>query len=241
MYALAPLAAVAIALLFGLHPEIAATLIAFAISPMPPFLPAAQIRAGGEAPYSAALLTASSLLAVVTVPVTMWLLGEYFGISLITPESQVVQIILATVILPLAAGVALHHLAPGLAASLAKPVSLVAGLLLAISGIALAAASWSAIWSLAGDGTLIAIVAITAIGLAIGYLLGGPTLEDRASLALATAARHPAVALAVVGANVADRKHVLAAALLYLIVGTLVTTPFVRWRGRQHVLPMKPS
>ncbi len=38
---------------------------------------------------------------------------------------------------------------------------------------------------------------------------GGPTPDDRTALALATASRHPGVALAIAGANVADQKPIL--------------------------------
>lgn len=239
MNVLAPVCAVAIARLLGLRPEIAAVLVAFAISPMPPFLPATQIKAGGDAPYAAGLLAASSLLALVFVPASTWLLAEYFDRSLIAPVERIALIVLVTVLVPLMAGVALRHLMPALATSLARPVSMLAALLLAVSGVALASASWSAIWSLVGDGTLVGIVTFTAAALAIGYLLGGPAADDRSSLALATAARHPAVALAVISANAIDHRSLLAAALLYLIVSMLVTMPFARWRGRRHALSEK--
>ncbi len=46
-----------------------------------------------------------------------------------------------------------------------------------------------------GIGTLLAVVAIAVFGLAVGHLLGGPNEGNHGALAVATAARHPGVAI----------------------------------------------
>jgi BASS family bile acid:Na+ symporter len=85
-----------------------------------------------------------------------------------------------------------------------------------------------------GDRTVLAILEVVALGLLVGFLIGGPGADDRTVLALATAARHPGVALAVASTHFADQKLLLTATLLYLIVSVLVTTPFALWRGHRH-------
>ena len=83
---------------------------------------------------------------------------------------------------------------------------------------------------LIGNGTLLAIVAFVAVGLAVGHLLGGPDPQERGVLALATAMRHPGVAL-VIASGISEADNVVGPALmLYLLVGTLVSAPYVRWR-----------
>jgi BASS family bile acid:Na+ symporter len=86
--------------------------------------------------------------------------------------------------------------------------------------------------TLIGNGTLLAIVVMTAIGLAVGHLLGGPLDEGRPVLALATAARHPAIAAAIAQAAFPDAPLVPAAVLLDLIVVALVSIPYTRWVKR---------
>jgi BASS family bile acid:Na+ symporter len=54
--------------------------------------------------------------------------------------------------------------------------------------------------SLVGNGTILALGAFTLAGLAAGHLLGGPNRDDCTVLALATASRHPGVALAIASA-----------------------------------------
>ena len=87
--------------------------------------------------------------------------------------------------------------------------------------------------SFVGDGTVLIIAAVAAIGLAIGHWLGGLDPDDRQSIALSTASRHPAVALAVAAVGGAEPKRELAAILLYLIVAGVISLPYVQWRRRQ--------
>jgi len=70
-----------------------------------------------------------------------------------------------------------------------------------------------------------------AIGLAVGHLLGGPAREDRSVLALATASRHPGVALAVAH-DTASLMSVLGIVLVCLIVGALFGAVYTKWIAR---------
>ena len=73
---------------------------------------------------------------------------------------------------------------------------------------------------------MVALTGLAIVGLAVGHALGGPVPADRTALALATATRHLAVALAVgtSGSIVrADQKSMLGIILLYLIVATVIS------------------
>jgi BASS family bile acid:Na+ symporter len=56
---------------FHLHPAVEITLIALAVSPIPPTLPKRALKAGGEASYTIGLLVAASLLSIVFVPLVV--------------------------------------------------------------------------------------------------------------------------------------------------------------------------
>ena len=62
---------------------------------------------------------------------------------------------------------------------------------------------------------------------AAGHALGGPSREERAVLALTTACRHPAIAIAVAGANFPHERLVPAAVLLYLLVNVLLSAGYI--------------
>jgi BASS family bile acid:Na+ symporter len=88
--------------------------------------------------------------------------------------------------------------------------------------------------SLIGDGSLLAIVAFVAVGLAIGHLLGGPDPDDRTTFALATATRHPGVALVIAAGIFPGGTLVAPALMLYLLVTAIASAPYVMWRKRRH-------
>jgi BASS family bile acid:Na+ symporter len=90
--------------------------------------------------------------------------------------------------------------------------------------------------SLIGHGAIIAFVAFVLVGLAAGQLLGGPSPEDRTVLALSTALRHPGVAIAIAYTNFPQEKLALAAVMLYLLLGLLLTIPYIKLRRRQHAM-----
>jgi hypothetical protein len=75
------------------------------------------------------------------------------------------------------------------------------------------------------DGTIVAIVAFFVLGMAVGHALGGPKPAERAVRALASAARHPGIALAILTANLPDHKSALAAIQLSVVVSMIVPIP----------------
>jgi BASS family bile acid:Na+ symporter len=67
----------------------------------------------------------------------------------------------------------------------------------------------------------------------VGHVLGGPLEADRTALAISTASRHPAVALAVATSGpLGEIKTELAIILAYLVVATIVCIPYQKWRER---------
>jgi BASS family bile acid:Na+ symporter len=122
---------------------------------------------------------------------------------------------------------AVHALAPGFAQRIAKPVGLVATSLLALGALAILAGTLPVALSLIGNGTILILVTFVAVGLAVGHWLGGPDVDGRVVLALSTACRHPALALAIAGATYPDEKRVVGAIVLYLLLNALVSIPYV--------------
>jgi BASS family bile acid:Na+ symporter len=86
-------------------------------------------------------------------------------------------------------------------------------------------------------GTVAAIAVFTVLGLAFGHLLAGPDPGDSAVLALASAVRHPGIALAVAGANFPS-LDVGAVIILYLLIGAVVCIPYMkRMHQRAAAMP----
>lgn len=224
--------AVAIALVFPLDRPIKVMLIALALSPVPPVLPKKLITAGGGHDYVMALLFSASVFAIAWAPIAGAILDRIFPADISIPPGPVAMLVFTTVLGPTLAGVAVRRLAPGAAQRIAAPLAKAAGiLLLAAAGLMLAKAAPAMLAQL-GDGTLLAIVAFVVLGLVAGHLIGGPSPGDRSVLALATASRHPGVAMAIAHLAAPQEKAVSAAVLLYLVVSIVVTTPYVGWRKK---------
>ena len=224
-----PACAVALAAAFELRTAVKWALVTLAISPVPPFLPIKQINAGGRAPYAISLLVVEALAAIGFVPGAIVVCGSVFHNDAYIGISTVTLIILATVLVPLALGMLARRFAPNLAAQISDPVGRVGSLLLLIGLAGMLLINVGGMVSLFGDGTILAIVAFSVLGLAVGHALGGPEPAGRAVLALASAARHPGIALAIVTANLPDHRSGLAAILLFVVVSMIVPIPYLRW------------
>jgi BASS family bile acid:Na+ symporter len=229
-----PLTAVTLAAAFDLPYAVKLTLIALAVSPVPPILPMKQIRAGGSESYTVGLLFAAALLSIVMVPVIVEMAGRLFDTPAHVPFSAVGLIVFVTVIAPLLAGMTVRFLAPGLAQRIARPVSSIAMVALLVGVAPIVYVAFPAAVTLFGNGTVAAFVVFVVAGIATGHLLGGPGLENRVVLALATATRHPGIAMAVAHFVAPTEKLVLGAVLWYLIVGVAVSAIYLAWCRRRR-------
>jgi BASS family bile acid:Na+ symporter len=234
MNVLLPLFAAYTAAVLDLRRAIEILLVALAVSPVPPLLPGKQLQLVTHQAYVFGLLGATSLLAIVLAPLAMAAIGLVFSHRMDVSPWVIARVVTLTVLLPFSLGIiARRH-----ASKFAERASLVAGkvgvLLLVVAALPVLFAFWSKIVSLIGDGTILAIVAFTVVGLVVGHLLGGPDPDNKTALALATATRHPGVALAVAASSFPDEKLVEPAMILYMAIGAVVSIPYVAWRKRVH-------
>jgi bile acid:Na+ symporter, BASS family len=220
--------------LFRLRPEVEVALIALAVSPVPPFLPLRQMKVAGDREYINGLLGATSLLSIVLTPLTVLLIGLAFSRHAAIDPLKVARVVAITVFLPFAAGLLTAHLKPVLAERLSPLAKKAGSLLLILACLPILIKMWPGMMALIGDGTLLAILVFVAVSVVVGHLLGGPDPADRAVLALATPMRHPGVALVAAASTVGGAKLAAPAVLLYLLVGTLASIPYVRWYRARH-------
>ena len=238
---LMPLFAIALALLFDLHPAVKIALVALAVSPVPPLVPKKVLKAGGDATYMIGLLVAASVLSIVTIPVAMEVLQRAFAVPLAMPAGAIALLVVTSVLAPLALGIAIRRFAPTFAQRVAGPVALVATIMLAVGVLPILLKAVPVAVSLIGNGTLLALVAFVVVAIAAGHLLGGPRPDERTVLAVATASRHPAVAMAIAHANFPDQRMVAAAVVLYLLVGGVLSALYLKWSARRAGAPVTPA
>jgi len=233
MLVVMPVVAAALASAFDLDRAVKIGLVALALSPMPPFLPSRHIKAGGEPSFAIGLLVATSLISIVYVPLAVALLKLLFDIPLSLSVSHVIVPIGWTVFIPLVVGLVIKRFAPDFAMRVAGPAGRLASGLMLLGLIPLAVMSLARAMPLVGSGAFLAMLILSVLGLGVGHLLGGRVPGDRATLALATAARHPGVAMAIAKANFPDQALVFPVVFLYVLLNVIVSVPYVRWNARQ--------
>ena len=185
---------------FPLPPAVATGLAVLAAAPGAPLTTKRTEMAGGELQYAVNLQLTLALLAVVVTPL---ILSVYFSIFDLLIERvaplEVARQIAQVTFLPVIAGFLTRRFLPGVAARIGNPLRVLANILLIILVLMLVVLlalvpdlrgmlnlGWPAI---------MAIVLMVALSLTAGHLLGGPTQEKRAVLAVASIARNVGLAL----------------------------------------------
>ena len=227
-----PIVAVLLATTTNLHPAVRVALVALAVSPVPPVLPGKHLKLGARDAYLYGLLVAISILSIVLIPVTMALLGGLFGRVARIEPGMVARVVAGSVLAPLAAGMLIRHLWPAFAAKASSIASTIGTLVLVAALLVVLTSAWPRFGALIGDGTLLALMVFAAIALLVGHAFGGPDEDDRTVLALATASRHPGVAIVIGAALFPDEKLVPMAVVLYLLAGSIASVSYAAWRKR---------
>ncbi len=159
---------------------------------------------------------------------------DFFGRPFTPSEWHVVGIVAIFALLPLAAGMAFRRLWPAQADRIEGPVLLVGDIVLRLAALALLETSWRAIWTLIGDGTVIAIAVFVVVGLVAGHLLEDrmPMDEPRSRLRRHRATRRSRFRLR---RRTPPRRDCSARAiLLYLLLNAIIGVPYTLWRQKQH-------
>jgi BASS family bile acid:Na+ symporter len=234
MQVLTPLLAVAMALTLPLHPGVKIALVLLSLSPVPPALPGKELKVGGNRPFAVSLLVVSALLSIAVIPLSLSLLNHFSTYTLGIEPIAVARLVAESVFIPLAVGTSVGAISGEFGLRVSPIVAKAATGLLVLGILPPLIVALPAMGMLLGDGTLVVCAALCVSALFIGHALGGPNRGDRTVLALSTAMRHPAMAIALAKANFADEPLVIPAILLYLIVALVVRAPYMKLSVRRQ-------
>jgi BASS family bile acid:Na+ symporter len=238
VFMIMPVVAVVLARMFDFRPTVEIALVALAISPVPPLLPKKETKAGGHASFGLGLMAVLAFLSIVTVPAALELLERFSGRPLAMAPAAIAGMVLTSVLAPMAAGMAFRAVLPVVGEHLEKPVTRVGMVLLPLATLALLSATLPALGALIGGGTVLAMVIFVVAGLGIGHVLGGPDPDHSVVLALSTACRHPAIALAILATNFPDERFG-GTLLLYLLVNAVLGIAYLTWQRRRGGSPLR--
>lgn len=201
-----------------------------AISPGAPVALRRSLGAGGHRSFAPALQIAIVTLAVVSMPLYIAGLDEYYAASATVDPGHLARQVLVAQLVPLGLGMFMTKFAPRISAWLEPRLAKVGGLMLLL----LLALALLDIWKpvvTAGWRVSLAIALVTALAIAIGHALGGPDPATRTATGISCAARNPGLALLVATLNNAA-PPIVATVLAYLVIAGLTLIPYVVWRKR---------
>jgi BASS family bile acid:Na+ symporter len=238
MFVVMPLFTLLLVRLFPLQAGVGAALLGFSVSPMLPPWGKTGTAVGGQRDYVFGLQVLATAVAILVVPVMLWLVALVFKVEGQFDSFAFSMILLVTVGIPLALGVAIARYLPDLARWIGGKAARVGQVVLLLGAVALLVTSYSTILGVLGNGTLLAAVVIVCVSLLVGHLLGGPDAGNRGALATATACRHPGIALLLAVGVVADfERAILGTVLVYLIASLVISALYQRW----HRSPSGPG
>jgi BASS family bile acid:Na+ symporter len=236
MYVALPAFVLMVARFVPLQEGVGAVLLGFAVAPVLPPWAKKAAAAGGQADYVIGLQLLSTGVAVLVIPLMIWIVYRVFGVTTVLDPLAVELVLLVTVVAPLALGMGLARLYPSAAPRLAALADRVGGVVLLLGAVVLLIVHGREILGVIGQATLLVSIAVVGFGLLVGHLLGGPDPGNRGALASATVHRHPAIALLLAsGAFPEHEATVIGTVLLYMLASLLLAVPYERWRKSRTV------
>jgi bile acid:Na+ symporter, BASS family len=230
MYVVMPAAAVLMAYLLDLPPRTELSLVILAICAGAPLLPKSLIQFGGDPSYVFSLIVTTSLLAIVTVPVSLYILTELISFNTkVLSTTQVARVILKTFLLPIGLGMIFRHFFPLIAEGINGPLLKISSTVMVLCSTIAMAIGIHLVFYI-GLPSLLAFALFTSVAIIAGHLLGGPDPSCRTSLSIACSSRH--IGLALLFAVNARSQRVLSLVVAYLFASGIVSIFYVIWIKR---------
>jgi BASS family bile acid:Na+ symporter len=221
-FIIVPLVAVLIARGFNLPGATATGLLLMSIAPGVPFLVlSAGRKKGGSHELAIALSLLMPVVSTVTIPIALELVLPAAERPNIT--AGVIVPLLLFQFVPLVAGLVVARWLPRIAERLLRPLSIITLVAFLAILVMLVPAIIRGVVSVFGEFGLLAMFLTVAVSYAAGWVLGGPHIEYRRTIAAGTALRNPAVAMLLATASFAN-TGAAAAVAAYFIIQVIVTS-----------------
>ena len=231
---LVPLAALLLLrspLVAGLPLPVKLAIALMAISPSAPLTLRKADRQGGDRELAAVLQLLAAAAAVITIPLLADLYRAVFQLSGwdVQPLPVARQVLMIQGV-PLMLGVLVRRRLPALAERLVGPLDRVANLLLLLLTVLILVRSWPLLQAFltANLVGLACMALMVLLALAIGWLLSGPGLRERTTVAVVTSTRNPGLALLLASTHAPGVVGLKLAILVYVLLTLLVSLPFLR-------------
>ena len=231
-----PWAALALALLFRLPPELAVGLMLLAASPGGATANIYSHLARGDVALNITLTAVNSLLCLLTLPLILNLALEFFlgaGQYVPPPVRKIVEVAVI-IVLPVSLGMATRALAPAFAARMETPIRLLSVAVLALLIVAAVAQAWSTLLG------FIAVVGLACllfnlISMGVGYAAPRALkLPRRQAIAIAMEIGiHNGTLAIFIALNVLENPMMSVPAAVYSLLMFFTAAIFAFWLNRR--------
>jgi BASS family bile acid:Na+ symporter len=227
---LVPIADLLIILLLKPSPAVAIGLAILAASPAAPLMLVKVPKSGGSLAYMASLHLILALLALLTVPITLDLLSQALGFRAQVGVAAVAKVVGLSILFPVCLGVVIRSRFVKIADAMSPLLAKVGGVMLLILALFVLAINFGFLLKM-DPWSYLAMVLVVATSVAIGHGLGPREPEERTTLAMESASRHPGLAMTIAALNFSPQKA-LPVLVPYMLVFIVVTTIYLQWRKR---------
>lgn len=227
---LVPMAALGIILWLEPSPAVAVGLAILAACPPAPMLLVKVPTKGGSLAYVASLHLSLALLALLTVPSTLFLLSAALGFQAEVGVLAVARVVGQTILLPVCLGIAIRAVVPKVAGAIGPILAKVGGAALPVFALFVVVGTFGHLMRM-GAWSYLVMALVVAVSVAIGHWLGPRDAEEQTTLAMEGASRHPGLAMTIAALNF-DPQKALPVLVPYLVVSMVVTTIYLQWRRR---------
>lgn len=217
-FAFAPICAYALTSWIPIDRSYATGLLLLGGAAGAPFLPKLAVLADGDVAFSVGLMLLLTSGSVVFLPLALPAMIP----GLKADTWAILKPLLLTMLLPLAAGMAVRSRSRPWADRLVGPVTRVSNLAMLLAVVLLIGMNFGSLLGTFGTGAAAVGAGFVALCLAAGYAAGGPTTATRSVLGLGTGQRNIAAALILATENYPDDPGVVVMLLVTTFAGVAV-------------------
>jgi len=222
-FVLMPLGAFALAKVLWLDEPFGVGLLLLGCAAGAPFLPKLAQLAKGNLPFGVGAMVLLMVITVAYLPIVLPLLLP--GVT-VNPV-RIAQSLVLLMLLPLAIGLFVKARYDATAARVKPALDWLSNVSLILLIVLITVVNFDKVLQVFGTRGILAGLLFIALGLCIGWMLGGPGNDTRTVLALATAQRNIAAALVVGSQSFSDPK-VVVMVIVVAIVGLIILMPLSR-------------
>lgn len=219
---LVPIVGILAALLLPVGSALRVVILAMAAAPGAPLTAKRVVMSGGNLSYGGSLQVTVSILAVVTVPFWAFIYDAIFPASVTIDVVAIAKSIALVQLLPIGIGILIQHYWSAFANKVEPAITKIANIFFVALILTVLVNTFRL---LPGVGILpfLLITPVIAVWLILGHVLGGPTLEQRATLAIGTIARNVGLALLLLQLNVPPEsmQELLPLVIAFVLVGAV--------------------